>query len=65
MEGLSQEEKKSSAGSTDGVEEPSAGVGERRSVITTSSGYLEKLESGMFLLANVPLLSRICSSSLL
>lgn len=36
--GLSHEEKKSSAGSPDGVELPSAEVGDSRSVTTTSSG---------------------------
>ena len=36
--GLSQDEKKSSAGSLDGVDMPSISVGESRSVITTSSG---------------------------
>src|ERR1700761_4957992 len=41
MVGLSQEEKKSSAGSPAGVDEPSApGVESRSSVMTTSSGYL-------------------------
>ena len=40
MEGLSHEEKKSSAGSPEGVEAPSRKVGERMSVIATSSGNL-------------------------
>lgn len=40
MVGLSQEEKKSSAGSPAGVDPPSAGVARDSSVITTSSGYL-------------------------
>lgn len=41
MVGLSQEEKKSSAGSPAGVDVPSPGVGRASSVITTSSGYLD------------------------
>lgn len=40
MVGLSQEEKKSSAGSPAGVDVPSAGVVRASSVMTTSSGYL-------------------------
>ena len=43
MAGLSQEEKKSSEGSLLGVEEPSAKVGERTSVTSTSSGDLEDI----------------------
>lgn len=41
MVGLSQEEKKSSAGSPAGVDVPSPGVGRTSSVMTTSSGYLD------------------------
>jgi len=40
MEGLSQEEKKSSSGSPAGVEDPSAGTLFNTSVMTTSLGYL-------------------------
>jgi hypothetical protein len=40
IEGLSQDEKKSSSGSAEGVEE-SSGVGTAMSVITTSFGYLQ------------------------
>lgn len=40
MVGLSQDEKKSSAGSPDGVDEDSEGVARLSSVMTTSSGYL-------------------------
>ena len=40
MEGLSQEEKKSSLGSPEGVDEPSLKVGDKMSAIITSSGYL-------------------------
>ena len=40
MEGLSQDEKKSSPGSPEGVDEPSLAVGERISVTMTSSGNL-------------------------
>lgn len=40
--GLSQDEKKSSAGSPAGVEVPSAGVDALSSVMTTSSGYLRQ-----------------------
>ncbi len=43
--GLSQEEKKSSAGSPAGVAAPSAGVGSDSSEITTSSGYLRRCEN--------------------
>lgn len=43
MAGLSQEEKKSSAGSPEGVEVPSAEVGDNKSVTSTSSGYLEMI----------------------
>jgi hypothetical protein len=40
--GLSHEEKKSSDGSPAGVDEPSAELATGTSVITTSSGYLQK-----------------------
>ena len=40
IDGLSHEEKKSSPGSPDGVDAPSRKVGERISVIATSSGNL-------------------------
>jgi hypothetical protein len=40
--GLSHEEKKSSVGSPAGVDEPSGGLATWTSVITTSSGYLQK-----------------------
>jgi hypothetical protein len=43
--GLSQEEKKSSAGSPAGVAVPSAGVGSDSSEMTTSSGYLRRCEN--------------------
>ena len=42
MAGLSHDEKKSSLGSPEGVDEPSLKVGERMSVITTSSGNLPR-----------------------
>ena len=44
MAGLSQDEKKSSLGSPEGVEEPSLKAGESISVITTSSGNLRRLQ---------------------
>jgi hypothetical protein len=40
--GLSHEEKKSSVGSPAGVDEPSVELATGTSVITTSSGYLQK-----------------------
>lgn len=47
MEGLSQEEKKSSAGSPAGVFVPSPGVARTSSVMTTSSGYLITVSKGV------------------
>ena len=47
IEGLSQDEKKSSPGSPDGVTDPSLNVGDRMSMTVTSSGNLETVSASI------------------